>query len=115
MKNIKISWQEAGKMIDHVSEQVVKSGIKFDGIYGIPRGGLPLAATLSHKLNIPLLVHPTDNCLLVDDISDTGKTLSNLKNKKIACLYSSSWTTKNPDFFHSIKTDKDSWIIFPWE
>ena len=28
---------------------------EFSGIYGVPRGGLCLAVTLSHKLNIDLI------------------------------------------------------------
>lgn len=112
MKLIKITWNEYQDMINKLVKQIKGN---FDGIYGVPRGGLPIAVSLSHKLNIPLLLHPTENSLVVDDISDTGKTLSSHKNKKIAVLFNTKWTKTNPDFYIDWKNDKDSWIIFPWE
>src|SRR3989344_5544025 len=112
MKNkIILDWSE----FDKLTEQIIKSGAKFDGIYGVPRGGLVLAVYLSHKLNIPLILYPTLNTLVVDDISDEGKTLSSLKNRKIATLFSTPWTKIKPDWYVKTKSDKNTWIIFPWE
>lgn len=99
------------ELVDRIKE----SKIKFDGVYGVPRGGLAIALHLSHHLDIPILLYPTKNTLVVDEISDTGKTLSSHKNKKIACLYSTPWTKTEPDFFINVKGSKDEWIIFPWE
>jgi hypoxanthine phosphoribosyltransferase len=110
-----ILWDELAYMIERILQQVDKDNLVFDGVYGIPRGGLPLAVVLSHHLNIPLLVHPTKNTLVCDDISDTGKTLSTIKHKKIACLYSSKWTKTKPDYYSEIKTNKKEWLVFPWE
>ena len=112
MKNLYVSWEEFGRMIDKLSEQIEGT---FDGVYGVPRGGIIIALCLSHKLNIPILLYPTENSLVVDDISDTGKTLASHKNKKIACLFSTDWTITKPDWFVDKKLNKDEWIIFPWE
>ena len=114
-KYIYIKWDGVGNMIDELSSMVAYSNIKFDGVYGVPRGGLPVAVKMSHVLGLPLLVHPTDETLVVDDISDTGTTLQNVKNKKIACIYNSKWTKVKPDFFIETKGKKSEWIIFPWE
>ena len=46
------------------------------GIYGIPRGGLVAAVLLSHITGIPLHLEPWHNSLILDDIADTGLTLS---------------------------------------
>lgn len=115
MQKIHIDWEMFGILVDKLSNKIKRKGLKFDGIYGIPRGGLPIAVCLSHSLNLPLLLYPTKNSLVIDDISDTGKTLKSFKNRKIACLYSSKWTETNPDYFVLTKEDKDSWIVFPWE
>jgi hypoxanthine phosphoribosyltransferase len=115
MDKINISWNEVGKMIDELAIKIKKSGIKFDGIFGIPRGGLPLAVMLSHELDLPVLLYPTKNSLVVDDISDNGFTLQRMKNKKIATLYSTDWTITKPDWFVEMKKSKDDWLVFPWE
>ena len=115
MKKINISWDEVGKMIDKLASEIKKSKIVFDGVFGIPRGGLPLAVILSHQLEIPVLLYPTKNTLVVDDISDNGFTLQRIKNKKIATLYSTDWTITKPDWFVEKKKSKEDWLVFPWE
>jgi hypoxanthine phosphoribosyltransferase len=115
MNKINISWNKVGKMIDSLAEKIKKSGIKFDGVFGIPRGGLPLAVILSHRLEVPVLLYPTKNTLVVDDISDNGFTLQRMKNKKIATLYSTKWTITKPDWFIEMKKSKNDWLVFPWE
>jgi len=115
MKKVIISWQMVDKMIAKLVKDIKDSGIKFDGIYGVPRGGLPLAVMLSYRLNIPVLLYPTKNTLVVDDISDNGFTLQRMKNKKIATLYSTDWTIAKPNWFVEKKKSKDDWLIFPWE
>ncbi len=115
MKKVIISWAEVEKMVDKLVHMIKKSKIKFDGIYGIPRGGLPLAVILSHQLGIPVLLYPTKDTLVVDDISDNGFSLQRMKNKKIATLYSTDWTITKPDWFVEKKLSKDDWLIFPWE
>ena len=112
MKKLYISWDEYGVMLYNLEEKIEGT---FDGVYGLPRGGLPIAVYMSHKLNLPLLFYPTKNSLIVDDISDTGKTLQNLPNKKIATLFSTDWTITKPDWFVDKKLNKDEWIVFPYE
>jgi len=115
MNKIYISWQEFEKMTKDLINKIKISEEKFDGVYGIPRGGLITAVYLSHQLNIPLLIYPTENTLVVNDISDEGKTLSSLKNRKIATLYSTNWTKTKPDWHIKLKENKTNWIVFPWE
>ena len=115
MKEIYISWKFVQDAVDLLTFKIHKNRIAFDGIYAIPRGGLVPGVMLSHTLKLPFLVSPTKDCLLVDDISDTGNTLKGIKHKKIACIYTSLWTKVKPDFWSNVKDKKDSWIFFPWE
>lgn len=112
---IPISWNDVEVMIDKLVVEIKKSGIKFDGVYGVPRGGLPLAVMISHMLNLPVLLYPTKNTLIIDDISDNGFTLERMKNKKIATLYSTDWTITKPNWYVRKKESKNQWIVFPWE
>ncbi len=102
-------------MINQLARKIKKSKIEFNGIYGVPRGGLLPAVILSHKLNLPILLYPTEHTLVVDDISDKGYTLQRLKNKKIATLYSTAWTITKPTWHIDIKKDHNDWLVFPWE
>lgn len=114
-KFIVLTWEDFGRLVNILIEKIKDANVFFDGVYGIPRGGLPLAVILSHHFNIPLLVYPTDKSLVVDDISDKGITLSNVKHKLIATIFSTSWTKIVPDCYVEMKVDKNSHIVFPWE
>lgn len=115
VEKIYINWTEVMAGIAVLELQLKNSKEEFDGIYAIPRGGLILGVILSHRLNLPLIDKPTKQTLVIDDISDTGETLKDMLHKKIACLYSSMWTVTYPDYYAFLKTQKESWIIFPWE
>ena len=115
MVKIWFSWAEFGVIIEELVIKIQKSRCKFNGVYGIPRGGLSFAVTLSHKLKLPLLLYPTKNTLVCDDISDTGRTLASHKNKKIVTLFSTKRTKTKPDWHSKIKKSKEDWIVFPWE
>ncbi len=111
------SWDEfhadVEKIIDIARVKWQKN--QFDGIYGIPRGGLILAVCLSHALKLPLLNTPTGHTLIVDDIADTGKTLLNYKKNgnRVITLFKHPESGVNPDIW--IRSKHNYWIDFPWE
>ena len=88
---------------------------KFEGVYVFPRGGICLAVALSHSLRLPLLKKPKNNCLIVDDIYDTGYTLGRTKHLKDTEVH--VWISKKkPTWWNAYKyTTEKEWIIFPWE
>ena len=43
---IRMDWEQFGIMIDKLAKQIKDSGEQFEGIYGVPRGGLPIAVAL---------------------------------------------------------------------
>ena len=107
------TWSEFDKSIDYISNKC--KFWKISGIYGIPRGGLCIAVALSHKLNIKLIEKPLKNSLIVDDVFETGVTLSNFKNIEGANFFVLV-SKRKPIWWNSVNlTDKKEWIIFPWE
>ncbi len=87
----------------------------FDGIHGIPRGGLPIAVKLSHELNLPILIGGvTKNTLVVDDVSDTGSMLAPFKDREaiIVTIFYKPWSKVVPDIW--LRKTEDH-IVFPWE
>jgi len=125
MKNkIYIPWSKIDEDFDHLFFSIARGHIKFEAVYGIPRGGLILAVMLSHRLGIPLLLNVEDvilynkqskKVLIVDEIVDSGKTVKNYSNfGYIASLYVRYSSGVVPDFF-SEKIMTDDWLVFPWE
>ena len=107
------TWSEFDKSVDYISNQC--KYWKSSGIYGVPRGGLCLAVALSHKLDIPLINKPSKNTLIVDDVFETGTTLSNFKNIEGANFFVLV-SKKQPIWWNTVTISyKNEWIVFPWE
>jgi len=76
-----ITYYEYGNLLNKLVE-LLKS-VNIDCVYGIPRGGLPIAVHLSHHLDISIAnceliawdFYRDKKLLIVDDILDTGKTI----------------------------------------
>lgn len=86
---------------------------EFDNIYGIPRGGLVVAVSLSHLLEKPITLEVGERTLVVDDICDFGRTLKPYENNLTATLYYRKNKTIEPN--HWILDARDKFIQFPWE
>ena len=147
MEYVPFSWEDAEKSIGSLARKISESGFTPDTLVAISRGGLVPARLLSDVLDIPNLytirisfyssvgvkkekpevTQPLSadlsgkNVLLVDDISDSGKSLSlaleylkplNPARVKTATIHFKPDSLLKPDFFHSTT---ESWIIYPWE
>lgn len=116
-----VSWQDledfANKLIEHYKD------FNLTGVYGPARGGLILAVIISNRMGIPMLAAPCKDCLIVDDICDTGESLVHyFKNSSsfdkplyhIATMYyKENDLGVEPEYWGFSKEDK--WIVFPWE
>lgn len=118
----RVTWDEVGAYLNAVTERVDPHDCS--GVFGIPRGGLSLAAWLSHKIYLPLLFAPAPNCIIIDDICDSGETLLHyVKNSSnpeaennyfiTTMFYRENDLEIKPDHYWKLKGD--SWIVFPWE
>jgi hypoxanthine phosphoribosyltransferase len=141
MDKINLTWDEYLGYLRYMSGDIPSQP---DVIVGLVRGGLVPSVYLSHALDVPMitfdphLLHSNGNpreqiylpispsiirtVLIVDDISDTGKTL--LKCKKFfsnrgfkvltTSIYVNSTTTiYTPDFW--VKDSEKKWVVFPYE
>ena len=107
------TWSDFDKSVDHIANHCKK--LKLSGIYGVPRGGLCLAVALSHKLNVQLIEKPLKSSLIVDDVYETGMTLSNFKNIEGVHFFVIV-SKKKPIWWNAVNLSlKEEWIVFPWE
>jgi GTP cyclohydrolase I len=88
-----------------------KVGNGYSGVYGIPRGGVLVAHILSEELDIPFQEKPDKHSLIVDDLIDSGESLSKYSDNRKAVLYRKPYS---PLICDSIETI-DDWIEFFYE
>lgn len=84
-------------------------------IYGVPRGGLPLAVALSHATGIPLSVHPEWRMVCVDDIVDKGFTLAQIQTSYPDAQFLAWIARPERNVTAAVTLFSDDWILFPWE
>lgn len=126
MQYEELFWDTINEGIRILVEKIRGSGKRYAALFGLPRGGLIPGVMLSHRLEIPLVLsteevklyaHQGMNALIVDDISDSGKTLKPYKEEgyDIATLYTREHTTITPPTYTSFLINHDRWLVFPWE
>ena len=130
-KIISIDWEDYNGMVIDLAKIIKWKGIK--QIYGIGRGGMILAVMLSHLHNdLPVELYTPgqelwrmpwgyqkENTLVVDDISDTGKTFVKAskmfpKATKYASLHFKRSSIFQPDYWVE-SVELDTWIKYPYE
>ncbi len=120
---IALRWDDFDRAVDALARRFV--GRKLDAIYGMPRGGLPLAVALSNILDVPLItgeetsIKLRGNVLLVDDIADHGVTIARLR-KRFGPLPAAVWVRRDrckhlENVEAIMMVSDDEWILFPWE
>ncbi len=140
-----VSWEEYHTLAQRLAQKLLSDNVHIDEIVAISRGGLALGHLLTDFLRVPIstftiqsynnyltqgqvkitkpLTTPIHDkqILLVDDVSDTGKTLIRAleylkaqqpKNVTTLTLFYKPQSIYKPDYF--AKTTPD-WIIFPYE
>lgn len=140
-----VSWAKLHNELFTLSQIISKAEAKFDLIVVIARGGLTVGHVLSDFLHLPVASLTISsyqnlnkhhepvvlcdvgaslkgkNILLVDDVSDTGKTfvhaIAHIKklgatNIKTASIHIKPQTNLIPDYYVA---KIDAWVIYPFE
>ena len=132
------SWEEVELLTKTVSQKIQTLNKKYDIVLGITNGGIIPARLIARELDInhiqfisvrnkklfkrelpPLFKHK--KYLVVDDILDTGKTFSKVRNttRILNCdfvfLMSRYRYTGKLSLFIGKLLNHNKWIVFPWE
>lgn len=125
------------KMVYDLIMQLRISQQKFSSVVGIANGGLYISKRVALYLSlhhftvrisyydgfhknrkVPIINCPSigDNCIVVDDLVDSGRTFETFRtvygnNHKFAALFANPCI--QPDFY--VKHKPKEWIVFPWE
>lgn len=141
-----LSWDEMTDLLFLVAKKITADNKKFDRIVSMAKGGWPMARMLADFLSIREAssigtrlysgigkqtgmvevyqdlhdIHGQE-VLLLDDVSDTGKTLKfvydylqkkGVKSITTATVYYKPHSIFKPDYYGA---ETESWIIFPYE
>lgn len=119
---IYVKWEEIENYLNAIVQDIKEKGIKPTGVFGLPRGGLIYATWLSYKLNIPLLMHAAEGCIIIDDIADTGRSLYHYRENRtqfnkyyITTMYYVKDSLVKPDFYYKEKKAGEEWTVYPYE
>ena len=110
---IQITWADA----QHEAERIVArwQHHNIETVYGIPTGGVPVAMLCAQLTGWQLVNNPddiNDHTLVVDDLVDTGRTLSAYTGLNTDAMYRKPYSPTNAA---QDATEVDSWLAFPWE
>lgn len=108
----KITWEELNDACKTAGSFLEVS--KYDGIYGVPRGGCVIAAILSKYINLPILETPTSKTLIVDDICDSGTTLLRWPENDKFTIFAKTIFDDGKHYWVN-KIIHDEWLVFPYE
>jgi hypoxanthine phosphoribosyltransferase len=146
-----VSWEEYYNLIKNLADQIapeVKSG-NINQILSLARGGNVIGDAISRMFNLPLAIMFTssynldnkkseliigdaiakqynilnDKILILDDLVDSGETLSIIKNEfmvkhkkqvKTGVIWKKTTCKFNPDYYVKMMNEQD-WIVQPFE
>jgi len=125
-------------MIASLIENIKSSGKQYSCVVGIREGGINVSVPVARALCLPHhSVHISfydrqnavgglvssdgfiwqQNCLVVDDLIDGGKTIecfkSNFGEADVAVLFWHETCHVIPEYYVHVKPP--SWVVFPWE
>jgi hypoxanthine phosphoribosyltransferase len=141
------SHQDLISDVHKIADEIIADGNTYDYIVGIARGGLIPAVILSHYLDIPMRsvswstfhkdqmrehaydiaedIHEGKRILLVDDILDSGRTITELLDDwgckgcpvSLAVMLYNTDQSIVPNFYGRkfSRTEIPEWIDFWWE
>ena len=112
---ILLDWEEIDRLVNVLCEKIVTQIPSIDSVMGLPRGGLIPAVMVSHRLGLPLVTLPEPHTLVIDDIADSGVTLTNTPGIYTAVLHYKPHTSVFKPDLYSVEYKGDDFLQYPWE
>jgi len=110
-------WNEFYEDLIHKASIIadLKRTETIDSVYGVPRGGTPVAIAIAFQYGIPIVERPTDKSLIVDDYMDTGETLKKYLSPHKLVLVMTDYIKESESINALVyKPRIDNAPIFPW-
>lgn len=115
MEILDLSHNDYKALIEEIVEQIKATGKTYNNVYGIPRGGHYASIIISQEMGIPVVLDEseiTPETLIVDDIEDSGKTLTKFSGNDTAVAVAKHKT--NATYCGKV-LESENWVKFPNE
>lgn len=140
--DLPVTWNEIHCLSKTLCDNLRASGKTWDRLIAVTRGGMVPACLVAREMNIRVIdtisvqsydhqaqseakvlkmpegVGTGKNCLIVDDLSDTGNTFKALRqmlpDATYACLHVKPAGKPLTDYY-ATEVTQDTWIYLPWE
>lgn len=120
------TWLDIEEDVEILAEKIKSTGLRFDKIATVSRGGLIPARLLADHLDIEYIFVDKNKILaktlFIDDIYDSGKTFKKILSKVkfpddfvYATLMARRKTKYPKQLIYAKKTKGREYIVFPWE
>lgn len=106
-----LTWSDVHDLATRLAER--HRGHPYTGVYGVPRGGNVVAALVSQALGLPQLNQPVPDCLVVDDLIDSGDTARRYPEHRCDFLLRKPDAPEWP-VLEGVPV-RAGWVVFPWE
>lgn len=111
---VQLSWADVCAAVEKLTDGL--DSANYDGVYGVPRGGVIPAAMLATRLGLPVLDTYSPQTLIVDDIIDSGKTRKRYPKSSTFVSIANKTRDLNPEStWGGIYVPYGDWVVFPWE
>lgn len=109
----KITYQGLEVLLDDLAQRIhmysATSG-RSPAVYGVPRGGVPVALALQGRIpDMRLVEDPSMATVIVDDLIDSGTTMRAMEQRAPNARFMALLDKRTDPAY------KGQWIVFPWE
>lgn len=113
MNKIYLTWDEVSKRAEQLAHLIVDRSKELPiKIYGVPRGGTPVALLIQQHIHCTLASEPARATVFVDDIVDSGATMKHFRSCYKMTPFYALYDKLNPLPMGQVP---EGWLVFPWE
>jgi len=112
---MELTIRDLEEKVNQLAQKIKKKGKKYENIYAVPRGGHLIGLILSDALKIPMELDKEGikkDTLIVDDLIDSGKTLSQFPKNDKAVIFVKNGKKKAVTYYVD---ETNEWVKFPDE
>lgn len=122
MTVIDLTWADVTDAAGKLARRWQSQRERLTGVYGVPQGGCVPAVMVAHHLGLPVLDGLQADCLIVDDLVDSGRTYERVVGdvaglgEAVELAFDALYRKPHsPEWAAPAAVELDGWLVLPWE